>query len=407
MRVLIAGGGIAGTVCAIALREAGITADVYEAFGHDADGVGAFLMLGVNGLDALRVVGVDVAKLGGFDTPRMTLYLGNGHRLAEFHNGPRRADGLVARTIRRAELYAGLRDEAARRGVRVHYGKRLVDADGSDSRGIVARFADGSHAAGDVLVGADGLHSKLRGIIDPRAPRARYIGLLNTGGYADGIRVPGAIGTTHMFFGKRCFFAYILHPSGQVLWFANPVRAKEPTREELSAITPQKWRAELYKLFGDDQTPACDIIRATKNILPIWGTYDFPHVPIWHRERMVIIGDAAHAASPSSGQGASMAIEDAVVLARSLRDGASVEESFASYESLRRERVERVVAQGKKNGTGKTPGLLGRWARDLALRVIFSRQRGANYDPMQWIFNHHIVWDRRARIVAPGHRPMP
>jgi FAD-dependent urate hydroxylase len=72
---------------------------------------------------------------------------------------------------------------------------------------------------------------------------------------------------------------------------------------------------------------------------------------------MVIIGDAAHADSPSSGQGASMAIEDAVVPARCLRDGASIEELFASYESLRRGRVEKIVAQGK------TLGLLGPCAR--------------------------------------------
>src|SRR5262245_7490904 len=187
MRVLIAGGGIAGTACAIALREAGIDADIYEAFGHDADGVGAFLTLGVNGLDALRVVGVDVARLGGFDTPRMALYLGNGRRLTELDFGPQRADGLVARTIRRADLYASLRDEATRRGVRVHYGKRLAAVDTSPSEALVARFADGAHATGDVLVGADGLHSKLRCIIDPRAPRPRFVGLLGTGGYTEDI----------------------------------------------------------------------------------------------------------------------------------------------------------------------------------------------------------------------------
>jgi 2-polyprenyl-6-methoxyphenol hydroxylase-like FAD-dependent oxidoreductase len=395
MQILIAGGGIAGAVCAIALRQAGFAADIHEAFERDADGVGAFLTLGVNGLDALRVVGVDVTRLGGFDTPSMTLSLGNGQQLAEFNNGPRRADGLVARTIRRSDLYSALRGEAMQRGARVHYGKRLAGVHTSASGGVVARFADGSQAVGDVLVGADGLHSQVRRIIDPQAPRARYVGLLNTGGYADGMKVPGAIGAMHMFFGKRCFFAYIPHPNGQVLWFANPARAKEPTREELAAITPEQWRARLHELFADDRTPACGIIRATRDILPAWCTYDFPHVPTWFRERMIIIGDAAHAASPSSGQGASMAIEDAVVLARCLRDGSSVEASFVRYESLRRERVEKVVAQGKKNGTGKTPGPLGRWARDLALRVIFSRQRGRDYDPMAWIFNHHIVWNHR------------
>src|SRR5262249_43339204 len=156
-------------------------------------------------------------------------------------------------------LYASLRDEAARRGVRVHYGKRLASAGASRSDRVVAEFSDGTDTVGDVLVGADGLHSRLRGIIDPRAPRARYVGLLGTGGYGEGIEVPGDRGTWHMFFGKRCFFAYIRHPNGQVWWFANPASPKEPIREELAATASEQWRTELYRLFADDQTPAFDI----------------------------------------------------------------------------------------------------------------------------------------------------
>jgi len=398
MKVLIAGGGIAGTACAIALREAGIAADVYEAFGRDADGVGAFLTVGVNGLDALRVIGVSPFALGGFETPRMTISLGDGRRLAEFSNGPlNRADGLVARTIRRDELYGCLRDEAVRRGASIHYRKRVVGVDESIASGIGVRFADGSVTVADALIGADGLHSKVRALIDPNAPRARYAGLLNTGGYAENVRVPGAPGAMHMHFGKRCFFAYFPRPDGQVLWFANPGRAKEPSRDELAAITPEQWRAELNRLFADDETPARDLIRATRDILRPWGTYDFPHVPQWHRGRMVIIGDAAHAASPSSGQGASMAIEDAVVLARCLRDGSTIEGAFGTYEESRRERVEKIVALGRRRGNGKTPGLLGRWVRDMMLRLMLRQQRGADRDPMAWVFDHRIVWEQGAQ----------
>jgi hypothetical protein len=72
------------------------------------------------------------------------------------------------------------------------------------------------------------------------------------------------------------------------------------------------------------------IIRATKEILAGWNTYDFPTVPTWHNERMIIIGDAAHAASPSSGQGASMAIKDAVVLAKCLRDEPCIEDALCN-----------------------------------------------------------------------------
>src|SRR5262249_51799265 len=149
----------------------------------------------------------------------------------------------TTRTIRRADLYQGLRRAAEARGVRVEYGKRLVDARRA-GRTVVARFDDGSELEADLLVGADGIHSRIRSILDPGGPGLRYLGLLNTGGFARGVEVPGADGTVHFVFGKRCFLGWARHPSGEVWWFANPGRAKEPSREELAAIAPDAWRAE-------------------------------------------------------------------------------------------------------------------------------------------------------------------
>src|SRR5262249_47154930 len=153
VKALIAGGGIAGTVAAIALRRVGIDAVVFESFDRDADGVGAFLTLAANGIDALRAIDVDPEQLGGFDTPRMAAYLGNGRQLIELSFGRSRRSGAVARTIKRAELYGALRDEAMRRGVRVEYGKRLVAAEQANDSKVGVRFADGDRAEGDLLVG--------------------------------------------------------------------------------------------------------------------------------------------------------------------------------------------------------------------------------------------------------------
>ncbi len=397
MKALIIGGGIAGTVAALALKKAGLEPVIYESFDRGADGVGAFLTLAVNGIHALSAVDIDAARLGGFETPRLALHLGDGRKLAEFPFGPALPGGGVARTISRSELYTGLRDEAVKRGVCVEYGKRLVEARASAGGGVTARFADGTKASGDLLVGADGLHSRVREIIDPGAPRASYVGLLNVGGVARGIRAPGPLGTMQMFFGKRCFFAYVPHPNGDVLWFANPFRRREPTKSELAAISPDQWRNDLLELFAKDATPALAIIRATPELIAGWSTYDFPTVPHWHAGRMIIIGDAAHAASPSSGQGASMAIEDAVVLAQCLRDANRIETAFATYESLRRERVERVVAQGRRNGSGKTPGTFGRVIRDVFLRMMFGRGGGRAAQSTQWIFEQRVDWLRPAR----------
>ncbi|MEU0518916.1 FAD-dependent monooxygenase [Streptosporangium sp. NPDC006007] len=380
---MVIGGGIAGPVTAMALRRAGVDAEVFEAYDHGSEGVGAFLTLAANGLEALRPLGLhDLVRDLGMDSPRMEMSNGQGRVLASFRQ--------PGRTLRRADLYRALRDEAVRRGVPIRYGRRLTDASITGD-GVRATFADGSTAEGDLLIGADGLRSRTRTLIDAGAPRARHVGLLNTGGFADGVKVPGRPDTSYFVFGKKCFFGYLIHPDGQVWWFANPPSPREPSPEELAAITPEQWRARLVKLFEDDNGPMLDIIGATGHILAGWNTYDFPTVPKWFNERMVILGDAAHATSPSSGQGASMAIEDAVVLAKCLRDVPHTRDAFAAFERLRRGRVERIVAQGRRNGSGKAPGATGALVRDLVLPMIMRRMTRKN--SLAWMHDHRISWD--------------
>jgi 2-polyprenyl-6-methoxyphenol hydroxylase-like FAD-dependent oxidoreductase len=345
--------------------------------------VGAFLTLAVNGLAALDVLGLrDTVSELGMETPRMTMANGKGRRLATL--------AMRARTVSRTDLYQALRDEAGKRGVDIEYGKRLVDAEATPT-GVRAIFDDGTSAEGDLLVGADGLRSATRTIIDPKAPRPRHIGLLNVGGYARGLDLPGERGTANFVFGRRCFFGSFIHPNGEVWWFANPPSRREPAREELLAVTSEQWRARLVDLFRDDTGPMLDIIAATERVFPGWNTYDFPSVPTWHNDRMVLIGDAVHATSPSSGQGASLAIEDAVVLAKCLRDIPEVPAAFAAFKRLRQERVERVVRHGKRSGDGKAQGRVGAAIRDVFLPVIMRKMAASN--SLNWIYDYRIDWE--------------
>src|SRR5882757_5722615 len=175
---LVIGGGMAGPVTAMALRKAGIDATVYEAYDRAADGIGAFLTLAVNGMAALRTLDLHTGvRALGFDTPRMTMSMGNGKRVLDVGFGAPLSDGTHNQTITRSALYGFLRDEAVRRGVPIEYGKRLVSAE-SSGHGVVATFADGSTASGDLLIGADGLRSATRRIIDPAAPDPRYVPLM-------------------------------------------------------------------------------------------------------------------------------------------------------------------------------------------------------------------------------------
>jgi FAD-dependent urate hydroxylase len=393
-RALIIGGGVAGPVAAMALQRAGIGSVVYEAYAGGADDAGAFLTFSSNGLDALRAIDAHRLVLAeGFPTPRMEIQSGTGKHLGSVPNGGTLPDGTVSQTLKRADLYRALRDEAVRRGARIEYGKRLADAEATPDGVVGARFEDGTEAEGDFLIGADGIHSRTRGIIDPSAPGARYIPVLNIGGYAGDVRVQAEPGTFRMVFGKRAFFGYAVHPTGEVWWFANPPRQDEPSRAELAAIGTERWREILVDLFANDDTPAVEIIRSTPGRLSGWATYDLPSVPMWHRGPMVIVGDAAHATAPSSGQGASMAIEDAVVLARCLRDMPDVPQAFMAYERLRRARVERIVAHGARTSNSKAAGPVGRVLRDLMMPMVLKRV--ANGGSLAWMHDYHIDWDAK------------
>ena len=392
-KALIVGGGVAGPVAAMALRQAGIDSVVYEAYAGGADDAGSFLTFASNGLDALRTIDAHHLVLSeGFPTPRMTIQNGTGKHLGDVPLVGTLPDGTVSQTLKRADLYRALRDEAVRRGARVEYGKRLVDAETTPG-GVTARFEDGTEAVGDLLIGADGIHSRTRRIIDPSAPRARYVPVLNIGGYACDVAVQAEPGTFRMVFGKRAFFGYAVHPSGEIWWFANPPRADEPTGAELAAIGTEQWREMLIDLFAGDDSPAVEIIRSTPGKLAGWATYDLPSVPTWYGGSLIIIGDAAHATAPSSGQGASMAIEDAVVLARCLRDLPDTGQAFAAYERLRRARVERIVAHGARTSNSKAAGPVARVLRDLMMPLILKRV--ARGESLAWMHDYHIEWDAK------------
>ena len=390
MRAIVVGGGIAGTVAALALHRAGVTPLVHEAHPAGADERGAFLTVAVNGLAALRRLGLDPAAVlaAGYPTPRLRLGNGAGRRLADLPLGGPAPDGTTTTTIRRADLYAALRTAATERGIPIRYGSRLT-AFTEDGAGVTATFAGGGTATGDLLVGADGLRSRTRHLLDPSAPQPAYLGLLNAGGFttgpvgADLDRTPGVV---HMAFGRRCFFGWSVAPDGSVWWFANPP-AKRPA--DPAAWTEPAWRAHLLDLVSGDAIPAAAIIRATGEVLGPWNTFDLPRVPVWRTGRAVLIGDAAHAASPSSGQGASMAIEDAVVLGRCVAASADVPGALAAYERERRGRVEKVVAFGRRSSGGKTAGPVGAWLRD-ALTPALMRMLYRDGDPAAWILDHRV-----------------
>ena len=271
---------------------------------------------------------------------------------------------------------------------------------------MVAEFADGTTAEGDVLLGADGIHSPVRRIMDPDAPSPDYTGLLGAGGYArvEGV-APTPEATSRMVFGKRAFFGYQTAPSGEVYWFTNLVHP-ELGREEIAARGDDAWKKYVLDLFADDLPDITTILEAAapEHFRPM-GTYDMASLPRWSRGRVAVMGDAAHAVSSSSGQGASQAMEDALVLAACLRDLPTPEEAFAAYEQRRRDRVERIVAEGRRRGNQKigSANPVALFARDLTLRMVFAMI--ARFGSQSWINDYRVDFDER--VTAPTPAPAP
>jgi FAD-dependent urate hydroxylase len=118
--------------------------------------------------------------------------------------------------------------------------------------------------------------------------------------------------------------------------------------------------------------------------------HSVPHLPTWHHGRMVVIGDAAHAPSPTSGQGASLSIEDAVVLAKCLRDKPNPQVAFGAFEATRRPRAERIIKWAARINNSKAAGPVARIFRDAMLPTILKMT--ADTKAHRQMFEYHIDW---------------
>jgi 2-polyprenyl-6-methoxyphenol hydroxylase-like FAD-dependent oxidoreductase len=303
-------------------------------------------MLALAQVDAAQVVAE-----AGFPLTTMRVVAETGAEVATVPLGLHEDALTRYRCLRRAELCAALRAEVLRRGIAVRHGKRLVSA-AEDSGAVTAVFGDGSTATGELLIGADGLNSVTRSLIDPGCAPPRYAGQRVFYGYTT--VAYGEPERIEMIRGSGAAFGHAVSPVGETYWFAR-VPGEELPAERIAATAPALWRERLVALLRPDATPAADIVAATGDRLMVTNACDLPAVERWRTARMLLIGDAAHAASPATGQGASMALEDAIVLAKALRDVPSMDAALETYELLRRPRVEHNIANSARLTAGRAP----------------------------------------------------
>jgi len=365
MRVVIAGGGVAGAASAIALARAGAEVTVYEAHQDPAGPVGSFLSLAVNGLRGLEFLGcLPQVQAAGFAVARHRMWAGNGKLLGDVARGRRPGDQLHSVTLMRADLVSVLRDAAARAGAAIITGRPLT---GADLRETCTEGAD-------LVVGADGIWSAARRVVDPAAPEPTYAGLYSVSGVSDGQDWADP-GTWNMIFGRHGAFIYLPAPDG-TLWWSAQVSAKVPP-EDLAAVGPD----ELAATFSRERR-AVAILRGARAVHAATLHHVLAPVRRWHGRDLVLIGDAAHPAG--AGQGASMAIEDAVELARQLRCSGTVAEALAGYDQIRRDRAGKMAKIAAGNRDAKTAGPVAAALRNLIMPVMFGlfyeRATGWLYD---------------------------
>ncbi|MFG2533011.1 FAD-dependent oxidoreductase [Streptomyces sp. NPDC048516] len=358
-RILVIGGGVAGTATALALHKAGFDVAVHEAHPDTAEDIGAFLTLASNGMRALAQLDAsDAVTALGFPLRSMRVLDGRGGEVAQVPLGEADDASLRYRCLRRGELNAALQAEAFRRGIELSHGARLVSVENGPST-VTARFADGGVATGDLLIGADGLNSTVRQAIAPGADPV-YAGQSVFYGYTHSAPVAEETGHITMVRGSSAAFGYAVSPDGETYWFAR-VPGQALPADELAQPAPARRRQQLVELLGKDATPAAGIVAASTDGILATNATEIPLGTPWRSGRTLIIGDAAHAASPATGQGASMALEDAVILAKSLRDMPDLDSALSLYESCRRPRVEHnITASGEISRGTRTPARTGR-----------------------------------------------
>ena len=390
-KALIIGGGIAGPVAALFLRRAGIDAAVYEAWPY-ATGIGGGLQIAPNGMHVLAELGLAEEMIRrGAVAESFDFFAMNGSRIGSINRNLQARFGQPAVNMRRATLNEVVIDRAWCAGVELYFDKRLASIEDRADRPVVATFTDGSTAEGDFLIGADGVHSLVRQHVVPNGPRPFDTGLLSFGGFVrrELLQAAGIGPRVEATFGRAGFFGYgYCSPDaehGAMWWSTQPSNGRDAAT--FRAMDPRALKQHLHDFHAGWHDPIPQIIEAAENIV-VTDTLDVASLPTWSRGRTVLIGDAAHATSPHAGQGASIALEDALRLARLLQEGGELRETFEQFEAERRPRAERVVALARRNGNSKrefTP--TGAWIRDKMMKLLIPiTSKG-----MDWMYAYNPV----------------
>ncbi|WP_395728611.1 FAD-dependent monooxygenase [Nakamurella sp.] len=363
-RAIIVGGGIGGLTAALALRAAGIEAPVFERDPADSARVtaGTGITVWSNATRVLEELGLlDRVLAAGSPLESFENRTARGRVIARWPIGDMgRRIGAPSISIRRSELHRVLREKV---GGELNFGSEYLGMEESEGA-VTARFADGRRVSGDVLVGADGLRSRVRDAVLPSA-EPRFAGYV----VYRGIVSPGPPVPPHIFvqmWGRGARFGYYRVAPDQAYWFAVVNELGDGrTRSGVS-------KSALLDTFGRWAGPVAGLIEASaEDSIVRSSIYDRDPVRPWSAGRATLLGDAVHPMTFNVGQGACQAIEDAAVLARSLRSDADPVSALKQYEAQRHSRTSGLTMRARRIGNlGRIQAATACAVRDALLRPV-------------------------------------
>ena len=345
MRVVVAGGGIVGLVSAIALRQQGIEAVVCEQ-APEIRAVGAGLGLWANALAVFDGLGIG-ERVRAIGRPAEMRFRGPTGRVIETPGFAEEYHQYLL--VHRAKLNDLLAETVGSQSIRLN--ARVVGYKETDS-GVVASLEDGSTVEGDVLVGADGAYSQVRSCLIPDSDAVEHEGHLAWRAVVappEGVAIEKSVIVVGE---QRTRGGYVPTVDGTVYWLVNQFGSgaledtrKDQARQRAALMDTTGWNPALLALI--EATPEEDVL--LNQIMLV------PPLPRWASDRVVLVGDAAHALSPHITAGATLGVEDAVLLARLLATSDDVPAALAAYQDDRIPQYRRVLELSKNVEDSPTP----------------------------------------------------
>ena len=344
LRIAIVGAGVGGLTLALALRQRGLSADLFEQ-AHDLAEIGAAVALSANGTRELQRLGLLEAVAAKSTEPTELIFRHGptGERIAAH---PMRLDGAYRKRfgapyfgIHRADLQRVL--SGALGGEGLHLAHQLVDLAERDGR-VALTFANGAKAEADLVIAADGIRSTARKFVLGDDP-LRYTRNSGFRGIVPAANLPSLPDpeAIQIWSGPGAHLVhYAIGPTGEHVNFLAVVEFPNEWTNPEKGLMPTT-QLEALAFYKDWHPAVAEMVNAVRHELR-WGLFATRPIRRWRRGRVVLLGDAAHGSLPHQGQGANATIEDSIVLAESIAREANLFAALDAYESIRKPRTRQI-----------------------------------------------------------------